>query len=52
MYYIIGKMISYCFVHSGQPPVCFSQAIAEDILYNEIRCQPSTDNIPDHIFKQ
>ena len=51
-YYIIGKMISYCLVYGGQPPVCFSQAIAEYIIYNEIRCQPSLDDIPDHVIKQ
>ena len=51
-YYIVGKMISYCLIHGRQPPVCFSQAIAEYIVYKEIRCQPSLDDIPDYIIRQ
>lgn len=51
-FYVIGKMITACLVHGGQPPVCFSRAVAEYLVYNEIKCEASLDDIPDHVIRQ
>ncbi len=34
-FYVIGKMISTSIVQGGQPPLCFSRAAADFIVYNK-----------------
>ena len=46
-YYIVGKMISTSLVQGGQPPVCFAKGVAEYLVYDEIRCDPSLNDIFD-----
>ena len=36
-YYIVGKMISTILVQGGQPSVCFSSAITNYLVYDEVR---------------
>lgn len=47
-YYIVGKMISTCLVQGGQPPACFAAAVADYLIYDEIKSEPSLSDIPDH----
>ena len=35
-FYLVGKMISTCLVQGGQPPVCFSAAVADYLVCDEI----------------
>ena len=45
-YFTIGKLIATCLVQGGQPPVCFSSAVADFLVYNEVRAKPCLDDIP------
>ena len=40
MFYVVGKMIAVCLVQGGQPPVCFAPAVADFLIYDEVRCDP------------
>ena len=51
-FYTIGKLIATCLVQGGQPPVCFAGAVADYLVYNEIKCQPCLDDIPDYTVQQ
>ena len=46
-FYLIGKIISTSIIQGGQPPVCFAAPVADFLVYNEIRCSPSLEDIPD-----
>ena len=46
-YYLIGKVIATSLVQGGEPPVCFSAAVADCIVYDSVRSKPSVDDIPD-----
>lgn len=50
-FFTIGKMISSSLIHGAQPPVCFSHAVAEYLVYDEVKCRASVDDIPDHSVK-
>ena len=45
---IVGKMIAMCLVQGGQPPVCFAAAVADYIVFDEVKSEPSLNDIPDH----
>ena len=51
-YYTVGKMIATCLVQGGQPPVCFAAAIADYLVYDEIRGETSLNDIPDFTVRQ
>lgn len=51
-YYIVGKMIATCLVQGGQPPVCFAPAVVDFLVYNEIRCDPTLDDVYDFSVRQ
>ena len=51
-YYLVGKMIATCLVQGGQPPVCFAPAVVEYLVYNEVKCEPTLDDIYDHSVKE
>ena len=36
-YYIIGKMISTCIIQGGEAPTCFASAVADYLVYREIK---------------
>ncbi len=42
--YVVGKMAA---TQDGEPPVCFAAPIADFLVYNEVRCNPSLEDIPD-----
>ena len=46
-YLLVGKLIAMCLVQGGQPPVCFSAAVADYLVYGEITSQPCIDDIYD-----
>ena len=46
-YYIVGKLISTCIIQGGQPPLCFSKAVADFLIYNEVRSEACLDDIED-----
>ena len=50
-YYIVGKMIATCLVQGGQPPVCFAAAVADYIVFDEVKSEPSLNDIPDHTVR-
>lgn len=51
-YFIVGKMIATCLIQGGQPPVCFAPAIAEYLVFNEVRSKPALDDIYDYSVRQ
>ena len=51
-FYIIGKIIATCLVQGGKPPVCFSTAIADYLVYDEIKCNPCLSDIPDNTIQE
>ena len=51
-FYIVGKMLSTCIIQGGQPPVCFSQGIADYLVYDEIRSKPCLEDIDDYAVRQ
>lgn len=46
MYYVIGKIIATSLVQGGEPPVCFSAAVADFIVYDKVCSKPCVDDIP------
>jgi hypothetical protein len=46
-FYMIGKMLAVCMIQGGEPPVCFSKAIADYLVYERIESLPCIDDIPD-----
>lgn len=51
-YFVIGKMISTCLVQGGQPPVCLAPAVAEYLVYDEVRCAPDLQDVYDYSVRQ
>ena len=49
--YIVGKMIATCPVQGGQPPVCFAAAVADYFVFDEVKSEPSLNDIPDHTVR-
>lgn len=47
-FYLIGKIIATGLVQGGEPPVCFSAAVADFIVYDSVRSKFSIDDIPDN----
>ena len=52
MFYVVGIMIAVCLVQGGQPPVCFAPAVADFLIYDEVRCDPCISDIPDYNIRQ
>ena len=50
-YYIVGKMIATCLVQCGQPPFCFAAAVADYLVFDEVKSEPSLNDIPDHTVR-
>ena len=46
-YYMIGKMISTCMVQGGEAPACFSHAVADFLVYDEVHSPVCLKDIPD-----
>ena len=46
-YYLVGKIIATSLVQGGEPPVCFSAAVADFIVYDYVRSKPCIDDIPE-----
>lgn len=42
-FFIIGRIIATCLVQGGQAPACFNKAVAEFLVYHEVRCEPRVD---------
>ena len=47
VYYIVGKMISTCIVQGGEAPACFSKAVADYLVYGEIKSDMCLEDILD-----
>ena len=47
-FYLIGKIIATGLVQGGEPPVCFSAAVADFIIYDSAHSKSSIDDILDH----
>ena len=46
-FFIIGRIIATCLVQGGQAPACFIKAVAEFLVYHEVRYEPHVDDITD-----
>ena len=51
-FFMIGKMISTSLIHGAQPLLCFSHGVAEYLVYDEIKCPASLEDIPDYSVNQ
>ena len=52
VYYRIGKVIATSLVQGGEPPVCFSTAVADFIVYDSVCSRPSIDDIPNREVRE
>ena len=43
----IGKMLATCIVQGGEAPVCFSKAVADYLVYDEVCSPVCLDDIAD-----
>ncbi len=50
-FYVIGKIIATSLIHGGQPPVCFSTAIADYMVYDEIKSNFCIDDLHDYTVR-
>ena len=46
-FFMIGKMLATCIVQGGEAPVCFSEAVADYLVYDEVRSPVCLDDITD-----
>ena len=51
-YFIVGKMISTSLIQGGQPPACFAKGVADFLIFDEIRSDPSLSDIYDLSVRQ
>ena len=51
-YYLMGKMFSTSLVQGGQPPVCFSRAVADYLVFDEVKCSPCVQDISDYDIRK
>lgn len=51
-YYVVGKIIATSLVQGGQPPVCFSPAVADYLVFDEVKSSPCLQDIPDYDVRQ
>ncbi len=51
-FYLVGTIISTSSVQGGQPPLCFSKAVADYIVFDEVKGPPCLDDIPDLSVRQ
>ena len=51
-FYVIGKMLASCLIQGGEPPVCFSRAVADYIVNKKVTSAPCINDIPDYEIKQ
>lgn len=51
-YGVMGKIIATCLLHGGQPPVCFSNAVADYFVYDEIKCDPCINDVYDYSVRE
>ena len=45
IFYNIGKILATCIVQGGEAPVCFSKAMADYLIYDEIRSPVCLEHI-------
>ena len=46
-FFLVGVMIATSLIQGGQAPASFSPAIADYLVYNDVRSKPCIDDIPD-----
>lgn len=51
-FYIVGKMLASCLVQGGEPPVCFSEGVADFLVNDQITSPPCINDIPDYEVRQ
>ena len=51
-YYIVGKLIATCLVQGGQPPSCFCAGVADYLIFDEVKCNPCLNDIPDYNVRE
>ncbi len=51
-FYIIGKIMATCLIQGGQSPLCICHAVAEYLVFDEIKFEPILEDIPDVDVRQ
>ena len=46
-FFLVGEMIAMSLIQGGQAPACFSHAVADYLVFNDVRSKPCIDDIPD-----
>lgn len=46
-FFLVGVMIAMTLIQGGQAPACFSPAVADYLVFNDIWSKPCIDDIPD-----
>ena len=50
-FYNVGKLIAMSLVQGGEAPVCFSKAVADYIVHEQVSSPANIDDIPDRIIQ-
>ena len=45
-YFVVGKLIATSIVQGGQAPLCFSKAVVDFLIYDEVKSKVCLDDIP------
>ncbi len=51
-FYLVGKMVSTSLVQGGQPPLCLAKAVADFLIFDEIKSDPCLEDIPDIFVRE
>ena len=46
-YFLVGMMIASSLIQGGQAPSCFSPAVADYLVFSDVRSKPCIEDIPD-----
>ena len=50
-FFLVGK-ISTSLIQRGQPPPSFARAVADFVVFDEVKSSPCLDDIPDYEVRQ
>ncbi len=51
-FYLVGKMMTTCLIQGGQPPLCFARAVADVLIFGNIKSAACLEDIPDYDVRE
>jgi hypothetical protein len=49
---VIGKMLATCVAQGGVAPLCFARAVADYLVFGEIKTSPCIEDTPGYEIQQ